>query len=178
MKCPTCEEKLEEVKFHGIKVDSCPSCHGKWFQKNELHRAKDRKEETLDFMDVDLWEKEENFKLCENDRICPSCEVPLYDVNYGDSDVKVDICNLCEGVWLDDGEFKKIVHYLKDEAGDKIMNDYARTLLEETSEVFLGPEPLREEVSDLLTVLGLLKYRIAGRHPYFSKTISQLPFQG
>jgi len=176
MKCPKCSDNnLEEVKFSGVKIDSCSSCKGKWFEKNELRKAKDKKEEELNWMDINLWRNEESFRISGEKAQCPDCGLPLYEVEYGDSDVKVDVCNMCEGIWLDKGEFEKIVRYLKEEAGDKIMNEYAKTLLEETGEIFVGPEPLKEEVKDVITVLGLLKYRIAGKHPFISRMINNLP---
>ncbi len=174
-KCPKCKEELKQTNFYGVKVDSCLSCGGYWFEKSELRRAKDTKEKQLNWMDIDLWEKEEKFRVSGKERHCPSCQVPLYEVNYGDSDVKIDVCNVCEGVWLDRGEFKKVVEHLKDKAGDKIMNEYAKTLLEETGEVLIGPESLEEEIGDVVTVLGLLKYRIAVKHPFLAKIISNLP---
>jgi Zn-finger nucleic acid-binding protein len=175
MKCPKCEEQLKEIPFLGVKVDSCSSCKGYWFEKDELRKAKDKKEETLNWMDVDLWESEEKFRISKNEMFCPDCGLPLYEVNYGDSNIKVDVCNMCEGMWLDEGEFKKVMKYLKEKGGDKIMHEYFKTLLEETGEVLLGPESLEEEVKDLLTVLSLLKYRFAGKHPFISRTISNLP---
>ncbi len=175
MKCPKCEEQLKEVPFQGVKIDSCSSCKGYWFEKDEFRKAKDEKEELLNWMDIDLWENDEKFRITKDEILCPDCEMPLYEVNYGDSSIKVDVCNVCEGMWLDEGEFRKVIKYLKDKGGDKIMQEYLKTLLEETGEVFLGPESLEEEVKDLLTVLSLLKYRFAGKHPFISETISKLP---
>jgi Zn-finger nucleic acid-binding protein len=175
MKCPKCEEQLKEVPFQGVKIDSCSSCKGYWFEDGELRKAKDEKEESLNWMDVDLWENEANFRISKNEILCPDCGMPLYEVNYGDSNIKIDVCNVCEGMWLDEGEFRKIIKYLKDKGGDKIMQEYFKTLLEETGEVFLGPESLEDEVKDVLTVLSLLKYRFAGKHPFISETISKLP---
>ncbi len=173
--CPKCEKKLEEIPFQGVKVDTCSSCKGYWFEKDELRLAKDEKEEDLNWMDVDLWDNEEKFKISKKGIQCPDCGVPLYEVNYGDSNIKVDFCGMCEGTWLDEGEFKKIIKHLKDRGGEKIVSDYANTLLEETGELFVGPEPLREEVQDVLTVLSLLKYRFAGKHPFVSRAINTLP---
>lgn len=175
MKCPKCEKELKEVPFQGVKIDSCSSCKGYWFEKDELRKAKDEKEESLNWMDVDLWESEEKFRISKDEILCPDCGMPLYEVNYGDSDIKLDVCNICEGMWLDEGEFRKIIKYLKEKGGDKIMQDYFKTLLEETGEVLLGPESLEEEAKDLFTVLSLLKYRFAGKHPFISETISKLP---
>ncbi len=177
IKCPKCEkETLKEIPFEGgVKVDSCSGCKGYWFEKDELRKAKDEKEETLNWMDVDLWENEDSFRITKNKLICPDCGLPLFEVNYGDSNIKVDVCNMCEGIWLDEGEFKKVMKYLKEKAGDKITGDYLKTLLEETGEVFLGPEPLEEELKDVLTVLSLLKYRFGGKHPFISDAINKLP---
>ena len=175
IKCPKCGEKMKETPFEGVKVDNCSSCKGHWFEKDELRKAKDEKEETINWMDIDLWDSEEKFRISKNETLCPECGLPLYEVNYGDSNIKIDVCNMCEGVWLDEGEFKKIVNYLKDKAGDKIMSEYLKTLLEETGEVFVGPEPLDEEIKDVLTVLGMLKYRFAGKHPFISRAINNLP---
>ncbi len=175
MNCPKCGEQLKEDPFKGIKVDSCSSCKGYWFEKGELRKAKDKEEEKLNWMDVDLWENEEKFKITKDKLLCPDCGLPLYEVNYGDSNIKVDVCNMCEGIWLDEGEFKKVAKYLKDRAGDKIMNEYFKTLTEEVGELFLGPESLQEEAKDVLTVLGLLKYRFAGKHPFISDVISKIP---
>lgn len=175
VKCPKCEKDLKEVPFQGVKADKCSSCKGYWFEKDELRKAKDEKEESLNWMDVDLWKNEESFKISKDKKMCPDCGLPLYEVNYGDSNIKIDVCSICEGVWLDEGEFKKIINYLKKEAGDKIINEYAKTLLEETGEIFVGPEPLDEELKDVLTVLSLLKYRFAGKHPFISRAINNLP---
>lgn len=166
---------MEKVLFHGVEIDHCPECMGVWFEKGELEYAKDEKEKTLNWIDLDLWDKEEDFRISKEGKCCPSCNVPLYEVEYGDSETKIDFCGLCEGVWLDRGEFKKIMEYLKDRGSYEIMNNYAKVLLEETGEVFTGPEVLKEEVEDLVTVLGLLKYKLAVKHPYLSKIISNLP---
>ncbi len=173
--CPDCREKLKEIPFNGVEADKCHSCKGHWFEKDELRMVKDRAEEKINWMDIELWENEDKFKISKKNRKCPSCNIPLYEVDYGNSDIKVDFCEECEGVWLDKGEFKKIIEYLKEEAGDKIMNEYLKTLLEETGEIFVGPEPLDEELKDLFTVLGLFKYRFAGKHPFISRTISHIP---
>ncbi len=175
MNCPVCEQKLEKSVLQNTEIDHCPTCLGLWFEKDELFHAKDMKEERLDWLDVDLWKDEKNFRVSEEKKHCPKCSLPLYEVNYGDSGTKVDVCNVCEGVWLDRGEFKKIMNYLREKGGEKIMNDYARTLLEEIGEVFVGPGTLKEEVGDVLTVLSLLKYRFAGKRPFLSKVISNLP---
>ncbi len=175
MICPNCKTELKEKTFHGVKIDSCPSCKGHWFESDELRKAKDKKEEAVNWVDVNLWEDEGKFRLSEDSKQCPDCGLPLYEVSYGDSDIKVDVCNICEGVWLDDGEFRKIIKHLKEKAGKKIMNEYLKTVVEEAGEVFVGPEPLEEELEDLVSVLGYLRHRFAGKHRFLSEFISKIP---
>ncbi len=176
MKCPIHkDQKLKSAVFYNTEVDYCPQGLGVWFEKNELRIAKDTKQSNLDWLDVDLWSQKEKFRISEEGKECPACEVPMYEINYGDSNIKVDVCNLCQGIWLDRGEFKKLIDYLNKEANRKIMDDYLNSLLEETAEIFTGPESLQDEVSDVVTVVGLLRNKISAKHPVLSEIISNLP---
>jgi len=127
-------------------------------------------------MDIDLWKNPDSFKMGPGKRRhCPSCRVPLYEVYYGDSGIIVDVCKICKGVWLDRQEFSKIAQWLRKRADYEIMNNYSKNLLEELGEIFTGPEPLREELADFLTILKLLNYRLIVRYPAIFKMISNAP---
>ena len=89
--------------------------------------------------------------------MCPEDRMPMYEVRYGDSSIYVDVCNVCRGVWLDRGEFKDIIGYLREVADEKILNHYLHTVSEELWEVFSGPEILREELLDLIAVVKLIQ---------------------
>lgn len=173
--CPICKKRLEKVILYNVEVDYCPKCLGLWFEKDELYWAKDEKDRNLRWLDIDIWEKRTKFKIYNGIRICPLCRLPLYEVYYDDSRIIIDVCNLCNGIWLDRGEFKKIIEYLKNKADFEILNNYAKNLTEEFWEIFLGPETLREEILDFLAVLKLLNYKFAVQQPVISKIISQLP---
>ena len=175
MLCPLCKTELKKAIFYGVEVDYCPKCLGLWFDKDELRQAKDKKDNDLNWLDVDLWEDESKFRISKEKKVCPKCGVPLYEVAYGNSAIKVDICNLCGGIWLDRGEFKRIISYLKEKEKEEILHNYFRNLIKEGIEIFTGLETFREEVGDFLTVLKLLNYKFAVQHPVISKLISQLP---
>ncbi len=175
IECFSCKEELEKALFYGVEVDHCPKCMGLWFDEDELRLAKDKKDEDLKWLDVDLWKDSAKFKISKGEKSCPSCRFPLYEVNYGDSSIKVDICNVCKGVWLDRGEFKQIIDYLKDKADWKVLNNYYKSLGGEALEIFIGPETLREEIEDFLIILKLFKYKFLTQHPNISKIISNLP---
>jgi len=175
MQCPICKKNLSSTILCNIEVDYCPKCLGLWFEEEELRWAKDEKDRNLGWLDVDLWRDKKKLKISYGMRLCPSCRVPLYEVYYGDSRIIVDVCNLCHGVWLDRAEFKKIVDWLKKRADYEILNNYAKNLFKELSEIFTGPETLREEILDFLIILKLLRYKFATRYPTISKIILQFP---
>jgi len=101
--------------------------------------------------------------------------MPLYEVRYGDSNIKVDVCSICNGIWLDRGEFIEIIEYLKEKGEYEVMHNYVKNLFQEAWEVFSGPEILREEVLDFLAILKLLRYKFAAQHPYLSQVMLSLP---
>jgi len=107
--CPICKEKLETAVFYNVEVDYCPKCLGMFFDEDELRQAKDEKDKSLKWEDIDIWHDISKFQISKKNKLCPECRFPLYEVRYGDSDIKIDVCNLCHGIWLDRGEFKKIM---------------------------------------------------------------------
>ncbi len=89
--------------------------------------------------------------------------------------VIVDVCNVCKGIWLDRGEFKKIIEYLKEKGEYEILNDYLKTLAEEFWEIFTGPENLREEVLDFMAIFKIINYKFLVQYPQLANIISNLP---
>ena len=175
MYCPIHKKDLEQAIFYGVEVDFCPTCLGLWFEKDELRLAKDEKDKDLKWLDLDLWKDRKKFKIFPGIRLCPSCRLPLYEVYYGDSKIIVDICNLCHGVWLDRGEFKKMIEYLKNKADYEVLNKFAKSLLGEAAEILIGPETLREEILDFLAILKVLNYKFLTQQPKISEIILNLP---
>ncbi len=175
MNCPRCNKNLEQAIFHNTAVDYCPQCLGIFFEEDELRQVKDERDRDLRWVDIDLWKDKNKFKVSSGIRLCPSCRLPLYEVYYGESRIIIDVCNVCRGIWLDRGEFKKIVEYLKQQAEYGILNDYVKTLSEEFWEIFTGPESFKEEVLDFLTISKIINYKFLIQHPYLSNIISNLP---
>ena len=175
MTCPFCQESLEKTIFYGVEIDYCSKCLGLWFEEDELRLAKDKKDETLNWLDIDLWKYKSKLKISRDSILCPSCRLPLYEVNYGNFRIKVDICSLCHGIWLNRGEFKKIIAYLRKRKDYEVFNNLAKNLVKEFWEVFTGPEPFKEEILDFLTVLKVLNYKFFAQHSTIAKLINSLP---
>ena len=173
--CPVCKKPLENAIFYRVEVDYCEKCLGLWFEEDELRQAKDTADRNFNWLDVDLWKEIKNFIISRDKKLCPVCRFPLYEVNYGKSKIAVDVCNVCHGIWLDRGEFKKIMEYLKKQGAYETLNNFSKNLLSEFWEIFTGPETLREEISDFLTLSKFLQYKFAVQHPDITKIISNLP---
>jgi Zn-finger nucleic acid-binding protein len=173
--CPSCKIPLENAIFYKLEVDYCPKCLGLWFEEDELRQAKDEADRELTWLDCDLWKEINKFVISRDKKICPSCRFPLYEVGYGKSKIGVDVCNICKGIWLDRGEFKKIMEYLKKEGEYEVLNDFSKRLLSEFWEIFKGPESIRDEISDFLTLSKFLQYKFATQHGDITKIISSLP---
>ncbi len=175
MECPVDNEQLEKVLFHNVEADFCPKCLGIWFDKDELRLAKDNKDKNLNWLDVDLWRDKSKFKISPSQKYCPVCRAGLVEVGYDKSKTKVDFCKMCQGVWLDRGEFKQIINYLKNKSDYEILNHYTKNLITELWEVFSGPENFREELEDFLTLVKLFNYKFITQHPHIKGLIDNLP---
>ena len=175
MLCPRCKKTLDRAIFYNVEVNYCPICLGLWFEEEELRWAKDIKDRSLRWLDIDLWKDKEKFKISSGQKLCPACRLPLYEVGYGDSEVKVDVCNLCHGIWLDRGEFKQIIQYLKEKGEFEVLYNFSKNLAEEFWEIFTGPEDLKDEILDFLTILKLFTYKFTVQHPVIARIISALP---
>ncbi len=175
MLCPTCKKQLSDSIISNALVYHCQNCLGLWFPENELACAKDNRDRNLRWLDIDLWKDKEKLAISRSNQFCPACRLPLYSVEYGDSKVVVDVCNVCRGIWLDRGEFKKIINWLKEKADYEVLNNYLKNLSEETFEIFVGPEGLRNEILDFLTIVKLFSYKFSVQHPQITRIIASLP---
>ena len=82
---------------------------------------------------------------------------------------------MCQGIWLDRGEFKQIMNYLKRKSDYEILHHYAKNLVLELWEVFSGPENFRSELEDFFTLLKLFNYKFITQHPHIKDLIDDLP---
>ena len=172
MFCPNCKKPtLDKAILLNVEVDYCTKCHGIWFDDDELRWVKDKKDENLNWLDVDLWRDQKKFDVSRGGRLCPHCRMPLYEVYYDNSKVKIDLCNLCHGIWLDKKELKKIMAYLKEKADYEILRHFSKNLVQEFWEIFSGPETIKEEILDFITLLKLLHYKFTIQHPFLTIAI-------
>jgi Zn-finger nucleic acid-binding protein len=120
MRCPKCRKvdlKEARVKSSNVKVDSCPQCKGVWLDAGEL-------EAVLSVAAKELAVPPAAQKSAVN--FCPRCSLALYRFSYPQTDVKIEMCKNCGGLWLDAGEFREIkaIRQMLEEQGK--LDEYAR----------------------------------------------------
>lgn len=163
MKCPRCDSALTHI--HSQFMDDCPDCGGTWYDDDELRRAKDAEARVLDWLDFEFWRQEQDFRPSSCANPCPRCAGALVELRYGRTEVEIDVCPSCRGIWLDRGEFAAIIEALENEATSMTVSDLARAALAEAREIVDGPESRPSEWRDFKHVLLMLGQRLFVEKP-------------
>lgn len=174
MNCPKCETELHKRTIHEIEVDECSKCEGIWFEKEELRQIKDKSDSDLNWMDFEIWEHPDKFKAISENIDCPNCNTKMIVLDYDNTNIEIEYCKICQGVWLDKNELHKIIDALEEEILTKSLNDYVKATIVEAKELLTGPESFISEWKDFSTILRFLQYRFLANHPEISKSIAKL----
>lgn len=175
MKCPKCDKYLDEVVINHTKVDRCGRCGGIWFDQHELKHVQDERDFNLSWLDFDLWSDENKFKPSGSFIDCPRDGKPLFKIKYGPSDVMVDVCLECRGVWLDKDELDKILLELKEKVNKETLPEYLKDLEEEIKDLIVEPEHGKEDLRNIVIIMKLISYRLAAQYPKITEISSILP---
>lgn len=120
--CPKCSEVLDRYALEGVEVDICPGCRGFWLDSGELRLLRDR---------AAFWGLEQVMAHAaqaprsvppSSSRVrlpCPTCQGKLVAVQL--SGTWIDVCNQCDGIWLDRGELDAALRAIGPEADDRII---------------------------------------------------------
>ena len=99
MKCPRDGAELRIEHHHGIEVDHCPDCNGRWLDHHEL-----------DHLEATVPSTEEEriatiqFSRRDSELMCPVCDKEMTAFNYRAYGLELDTCDDEHGFWLDAGE--------------------------------------------------------------------------
>jgi Zn-finger nucleic acid-binding protein len=118
MFCPNENAEMRPVKVEShygqtVLLDQCPQCGGLWFDKMELYSPKAGEGEKIESINIDLLQSPST--IAGADLVCPLDHTKLvqfYDP-YFPKDILIERCPLCEGFWLNRGEFTKYQNYRK-----------------------------------------------------------------
>ncbi len=99
LKCPRDGAGLVEEKHHGIQVDHCPACNGRWLDQHEL-----------DLLEATVASNEDQRRATieyakrPSELLCPACGKQMRAFNYRAYNLELDTCEDEHGFWLDAGE--------------------------------------------------------------------------
>ncbi len=175
MKCPDHHTELGQINYRGILIDECPTCKGRWFDRDELRKAKDSTDDDLRWLDFDPFGTEAGrFEVPSKGRLCPKCSTKMASLTYETSRVTIDKCPQCHGIWLDHGEFEAIVKHLEKTVSSETASEYAQDAFRQFLQVATGPEGAISEVRDFLAVMKLLELRIGVENPRVAGMIQKI----
>jgi Zn-finger nucleic acid-binding protein len=93
---------LDRLTASGIEVDVCASCAGVWLDKGELAVLKLTGTVSEMLRLKPAGEADAPASEAEGKLECPACSGALSILPV--ADVDIDICESCQGIWLDKGE--------------------------------------------------------------------------
>ena len=98
MKCPRCNVDLIIERYHGIEVDHCPACNGRWLDHHELDDLEATVPSTPEERRATIMYAKRKSELA-----CPRCGKKMTAFNYRAYNLEMDACEE-HGFWLDAGE--------------------------------------------------------------------------
>lgn len=175
MQCPEDGSELRTVDYRGVSFEECPRCLGRWFDRGELDRAKDRTDDDLRWLDFEPFGTEaDHIARQTRGRHCPKDSAAMETLTYEQSGVVIDRCPSCRGIWLNHGEFESLVRYLEKVMLAKPAGELSRDALHQLAEAVTSPEGIASGVRDFLAVLKILELRFAFEHPALAQTVQKI----
>lgn len=154
MNCPSCEHALRQMEIAGLTLDRCPQCGGYWLDDGELSALARR---LSGLKPVSEWDARSILRLPvpphkNPQRRCPRCRVILNNFNYCyNSNILLDRCPRCRGIWADAGELPAIASYVK---GNRKLDRLATAMADHVRDVEERMS-LWEKLGNMYLPLGL-----------------------
>ena len=159
MQCPGCSGLLRAEKHQYVEFDICMDCRGIWvsgeqFRALAVKVAADGQVESsaiLSFKARKVLRPGEDNPM----RICPKCTLAMREFNYAyDSNILLDRCEQCKGIWLDPNEIIDIAKHIQ---YNPDVDAAARSLIKDTD----GEEAAKVAMAIVvvLEILRLLVFR-------------------
>ncbi|MHA1575715.1 MAG: zf-TFIIB domain-containing protein [Alphaproteobacteria bacterium] len=159
MNCPVCNITLKQISCENQEIDLCQKCVGVWFDKGELLKVVNslldkNKVDPQTVMEAHSKEIIDSKSIKQLTRNCPRCQVEMQMYNFFyDSNVFLDKCSRCDGIWADKGEMQAVSKYLK---GNSKMDSYANSLIKECGK----HQKSENKIFKIIAVLIALVYLI------------------
>ena len=120
MICPVCKKDALVVEYKNIELDTCPKCHGVWFDSGELELLLEAAGlgYTRNYLGGVSGAPEA--VTAEKKRRCPVCRRKMKK-HYIDKESKVlvDVCLNGHGIWFDGNEVAQLLKTLSSKTPEK-----------------------------------------------------------
>ena len=177
MDCPGCGHALEGAQLDRVAIHDCASCDGMWFERDELHRAEANADRWIGWIDVDVFGAAAATSR-RSGRRCPVCGEEMATLEYPHSQVRIEACRTHHGIWLDKGEFDRIVKALDDLTDAMSARDYEHAVLHQLREIVDGNESHLAELRNFMTLFRLMEMRLGVEHPATAAMIDRASSAG
>jgi Mlc titration factor MtfA (ptsG expression regulator)/Zn-finger nucleic acid-binding protein len=121
MRCPRDGGTLASQNYEAdVQADVCPSCRGMWLDRGELERIQETVEHDHSGELGDIAQIASAYEMARQKAgagiPCPRCQRAMASKEYGYcSQILIDLCPHCEGVWLDRGEIQALERFFERE---------------------------------------------------------------
>ena len=122
MKCPRDGKSLVQETYEGeVVVDRCPTCEGVWLDNGELKQVQENLSNDYSGQLSQIGSVAQSYEFARQKTAspitCPKCTVDLLAEEYGYcSQILVDRCPNCLGIWLDSGEIEVLEMFFEQQA--------------------------------------------------------------
>ena len=103
MKCPACQNELQENVIAGIKIQACRGeCGGLWFDRFQFKKLQSLKSGLG--QSLLMIERAEGVKIYRGaEHACPVCQTTLLYRHFFSAEANTEInqCSKCRGFWID-----------------------------------------------------------------------------
>ena len=108
MNCPRDGAELRIESNRRIEIDLCPTCEGHWLDFHERAELEDK------VFGKDKRKGTVEYSRRPSDLKCPKCDETLTAFFYRAGRIELDSCPNDHGFWLDKGEDKEVLDFMKD----------------------------------------------------------------
>ena len=175
MNCPSCAKQLNKKKLENFEIAMCDTCKGMWLDTFTFQEIATHESPFSELLKIDIWEEVTKHKVKPGPGKCPKCEKRLYISEYVDSQIHIDLCPICQGLWFDRGELEKVMAYIEKEIDNETVGHLFNELGEEVKDFLTGQKSLESEVKHVGLIIKLLEYRVFSKFPLLQKLANSIP---
>lgn len=101
--CPRDGTNLTTEQYHGIEVDRCHTCNGRWLDADELGQVEQTVTHGADELAGTI-----EYAGHASELKCPVCGKTMETFDYRAYNLQLDTCEDGHGFWLDAGEEERV----------------------------------------------------------------------